>query len=905
RQDERFQWNLLRNPNRLRIQTIDSLCAKIARSAPFLSQFGAEPQILTEPSTCYRLAVRNLLHQLGDNSDWQAPLARMLLHLDNDLATVEQLLINMLATRDQWLPHLVGQGDVDALRVQLERSLANAINDTIDHASMLASTELQNEIATLLCHAADNLFATDPDHPIVHAANSKLHFWRAASELLLVQTGDWRKAVTKANGFLAPSGASGEDKSTRQAMKQRIEALLADLREQENLRIVLEEIRFLPAQHYNESQWQIIADLLVILPILAAELQLVFRQERGVDFTEVALRARQALGTSDLPSDIALNWDYRLRHLLLDEFQDTSNAQYQLLELLTAGWQQGDGRTLFLVGDPMQSIYRFREAEVGLFLRAQQYGIGDIPLVPLQLKVNFRSQQGVIDWVNTSFATIFPEEDDIAIGAVSYAESTAFHAESDDNIAVHAVASDEQAQRMLEIIQGTDTNSTIAILVRARSQAASIIHLLQHNQIRYQAQDIERLAHRAAIQDCLALTRALLHPADRIAWLAILRAPWCGLTLADLHVLTQRAGDNTLWMALQNTTDLSDDGQQRLARIHVFLLHALNQRGRMPLRAWVTETWRALGGPECLASAADHSNVERFFELLERLNTEEQYDFDNLEQQLNQLFASVDPLADDRIQIMTMHKAKGLEFDVVILPTLERSPVADQTRLLLWWERPRLHSQPDLILAPIKAALQDYDPIYRYLRNQESRKSSYEAARLLYVSATRAKRKLHMIGTASTENKPASGSFLALLWPHVAHYFTPLVEDLSEVNVEIKVPSLRRVPINFQAEYPLPITVTPPAQLLPELQLDTHEQIIGTVIHQSLQRIAEQGLSHYNIEMLPIMRPLWRSQCLTLGLALNQLDDALDIIFGAIHNTLADERGRWLLSQHADHQAEY
>ena len=67
-----------------------------------------------------------------------------------------------------------------------------------------------------------------------------------------------------------------------------------------------------------------------------------------------------------------------MQHLLVDEFQDTSVAQFDLLERLTAGWEPGDGRTFFLVGDPMQSIYRFRQAEVGLFLKVAEGAVGQM-----------------------------------------------------------------------------------------------------------------------------------------------------------------------------------------------------------------------------------------------------------------------------------------------------------------------------------------------------------------------------------------------------------------------------------------------------------------------------------------------------------------------------------------------
>ena len=143
--------------------------------------------------------------------------------------------------------------------------------------------------------------------------------------------------------------------------------------------------------------------MLALLPRAAAELKLVFAARGEADFTEIAQGAVRALGSVDDPSELLLSLDAKIFHILVDEFQDTSISQWELLERLTAGWQPGDGRTLFVVGDPMQSIYRFREAEVGLFLRARREGLPNVKLEPLALKTNFRSQAGIVDWVNASF----------------------------------------------------------------------------------------------------------------------------------------------------------------------------------------------------------------------------------------------------------------------------------------------------------------------------------------------------------------------------------------------------------------------------------------------------------------------------------------------------------------------
>ncbi|HBG29037.1 MAG TPA: hypothetical protein DDW98_00130, partial [Gammaproteobacteria bacterium] len=83
-----------------------------------------------------------------------------------------------------------------------------------------------------------------------------------------------------------------------------------------------------------------------------------------------------ALGPEDAPTDLTLRLDNQIQHILVDEFQDTSSVHFEILRRLTAGWQQGDGRTLFFVGDAMQSLYGFRNANVGLFLDSRRHPLG-------------------------------------------------------------------------------------------------------------------------------------------------------------------------------------------------------------------------------------------------------------------------------------------------------------------------------------------------------------------------------------------------------------------------------------------------------------------------------------------------------------------------------------------------
>ena len=157
---------------------------------------------------------------------------------------------------------------------------------------------------------------------------------------------------------------------------------------------------------------------------------------------------------------------------------------------------------------------------------------------------NFRSQRGIVEWVNQVFAYVMPEHEDIALGATPYIPSIAVHdALNGIAVAIHPFFNDDhlaEAARVAEITTQAardDPSATVAILVRNRSHLHEIAPKLRDAGLRFRAIDIEGLAFRPVVQDLLALTRALLHLGDRLAWVTLLRAPWCGLTLADIHAL--------------------------------------------------------------------------------------------------------------------------------------------------------------------------------------------------------------------------------------------------------------------------------------------------------------------------------------------------------------------------------
>ncbi len=927
-----LDWQIETQPGRLRLTTIDALCASLARQMPYLSRFGAQPAVAEDVQRHYEEAARRALDHLDSDGEMGDAVAIALAHLDNDSGRLATLLAQMLARREQWRSlwqmHAACDDPELAMGSVLGSALAALVSEDLAGIVDSLGFGVQERAMPLARYAADNLggsLLSDWTEALGEDP-ADLPRWRALADLLLTKEGERRKQVTVKNGF-PPA-----DKAAKAAMLE----LLASL--DDSAVAGLRRLRELPAPAQGDDA--VVRALVQLLQLAAAELWLVFRERGEVDFGELAARAITALGDESAPSELALRLDYRIRHLLVDEFQDTSPLQIELLARLTAGWQPGDGRTLFAVGDPMQSIYRFRKADVGLFLRVAESGIGALRLEQLRLSRNNRSHPEVVDWINAHFLAVFPATDEPLRGEIRYRPFVATREPlADAGVSIHPVLADEagegkdalEARTLIDIIGAewrADPQREIAVLVRARGHLSALVAAIRREAPawRFSAVEIEPLAGRQVVQDLISLTRALHHRADRLHWLAVLRAPWCGLTLADLHAL---AGDDhaaTVWSLMNDearVARLSTDGQSRLAHVRTVLAEALAGQGRQTRRRWVEDVWKKLGGPHC-TDAAGSVDASAFFNRLDVLDAAARFTVDSLDDDMGRLFAAADAQADGRLQLMTVHKSKGLEFDTVILPGLHREPSGRDTPLLAW-DTFALADGERLVAAPVNPhrGKSVVPTVYDFLQRMERERSSNEEARVLYVAATRAVRRLHLVGVAWRKDdgeitSPRSASALGRLWPALETKFlaaaavppvpkrgfpsvTPTFSDVEDL--ALFVPQLLR-----QAAPTVPPAWAAPVMSEPVVPPndDTADPLaaaVGTLTHACLEQIVAAPES-WSPARANSLLPAFVQWLASRGWAPAQAQSGAARTAEMLVTTLESELGRWVVRQRDDMAAE-
>ena len=954
--DARRNWQLCKHIHKLNIMTIDSFCLSITQKMPIKSGLCKISNITPDPLSDYYQASQQMMALLEVDSPYQEHLMTLLMHLDHHESHLIQLFIKLLGTRDQWLPILLSQqqNPLSSLKNHMQSTLKKLHGHVKQQISDAIPIPLQQKIASLCAFAGKNL--SESQSSIAECASlasfpSQDHsheVWLGLMQCLLTQDNQWRKTVDKRCGFPTSTSVEGtsvegspdkNEKAFWKSQKANMLDAIESLKQYPGLLSLLQHCRQLPPQIISDVQWKTLKSLLKILPALAAQCQIIFNQKGHVDYIEIASSALAALehdneysmsaapSLANNESEVALSLDYQLQHILIDEFQDTSPQQYALVHALVNEWSSTDSKTLFLVGDPMQSIYRFRQADVSLFLKAKSQGIGPVNLKYLSLTTNFRSHPKLITWINQSIGQLFSKHNHANDGAIAYAPSQSMpHKEvatenslinetfQSGSATVNAIISehaDAEVHWIIEKLQLLSTQypqDSIAILVRARSHLPLLLNALRQAKLPFQGVELSSLANHPLSMDLQSLTLALIFPNYPLAWMSLLRGPLCGLSLASLLEIQESPAEHP-WDKILHIKKLTDsEDQKNLDRLKDIMTRSIEMLNESKIAHVVHRTFLALGGPNCYPE--DESICQIFIQILE--HTADLSSPERLMSALKSKLISQQESA--QIQIMTMHKAKGLEFDHVFLPFGHKQAPPKAQPLLLWQAN---QSNSSLLMSPLSDKNTESDPLYAYLQFCESKKNAHELVRLLYVACTRAKKTLTLSSHSVHETlkfHPSTFAYrLQKLYQIIDWHKASTPPDSIEggnTTIQKKKQKIRSnwvSNISLDTLLPTPIFSKIPQNALISAQQESkryESSILGECLHQTLQSMGKIPPSQWTESWLDAQDITWQKQLAQFGLT--DIENLCNRMHGIIKKTMSDPVAQWILrSDHTQAESEY
>jgi len=503
----------------------------------------------------------------------------------------------------------------------------------------------------------------------------------------------------------------------------------------------------------------------------------------GLEFHDLLVIARQVLRDS---AEVRKVLHDRYRHVLLDEFQDTDPIQIELASLIAATpaprqperWSDHSvaGGRLFFVGDPKQSIYRFRRADIKLFLEARDtFGAGSSGAV--RLDTNFRTMPPIIDWVNGLFAEAMPDE--IADAQPKYEplragrslQSSADHrpvvlggehpdpkvkagelrlAEATD--VARVVAAIRAAPDQWPVFDQRDKQwrsarlSDITILIPTRTSLPFLRDALSGHEIPSRLATGTLVYDTQEVRDTLAVLRAVDDPNDTLSLIAALRSPLYGCSDVDLYVYHQAHQRWSLRNAVPEGFDQQHPVVAALAHLRAMweqrwwtgpasMLERVLRERRGFLWGYGTErpaeVWRRLRFLVDQARAFEESNgggLRAFLDWAALQSSEG-----------SRVHEPMLPETDDEaVQIITVHGSKGLEFPITILSGMTTAAKGKQNGVSVLWGE----TGPPAI--KLRAGVTTAEHTAR--ADLEDEMDTHEKLRLLYVATTRARDHLIVSG---------------------------------------------------------------------------------------------------------------------------------------------------------------
>jgi len=777
--EEGGRWfDILEELDQADISTIHSFCTRIVRTLPI--QAGVDPDFRVISETESSEMIREVLNEIFTTNGPESPALRRLL-VDYNMFQTAQMLKGLLRESGK-TKLLVGSKEFTELSIHhLEATLKEDLE------------KLEIEAGSLVHALNDIRSITTPDIPrdravqMMQAVRPLLQVLENGSDInFLLNALNMNKML-----FLNKSG--GERRATNLGNLNVWKGDLGRIRETFALlfRFVHEHKESLPFSSGTELRMRArerVNDLMMVYNRISERFTEEKRKANGLDFSDQIALAISLLRSNE--EGILDSLRKRYDHLMVDEFQDTDPDQWELVNLL---WDKGERSKLFIVGDPKQSIYGFRSADVRLFLRAQ----GDLEDHKVGRKVildrNFRSRKEIMDLVNGIFPTIMQQEEDkwgvpfdpldahkdeggsvTLVGVIKTFDAERREGEEAARIIRSAVNSwmviDKEEERPLRY-------SDIAILVPTRKGFNQYEDGLRNANIPFQVYKGKGFFERQEISDVLNLLSFITNPNDDLALASLLKGPFFGMSDEDLMRISRQKGGNLL-SKLMDLTEYSED--MDLLQKHIRAAWTLPPHMALKTMMDRSIVYAAVGGRREARNldriaewAVGESSARSILELTERLRRLVEEPPKEGEPPLH--------VDEESVTMMTIHSAKGLEWPMVLVLGMNHEGGGSFT--------------PPYILDPdngISLKVADHrngelvkPPSWTRAKDDASAKEVQERKRLLYVACTRAKDHLVLSGAVPVRRDGVElephGMF-KLLWDSMDLSINELDEGVKIIN---------------------------------------------------------------------------------------------------------------------------
>jgi ATP-dependent exoDNAse (exonuclease V) beta subunit len=868
---------LLLSPEGLRVMTFHGFCYTLIKRAPL--EAGVQPGSLIldeeEQGLVLDESVRRMVHDLVSmpkGSPERKAFEDRLLRLNNRLPVLVDEIKDLIRKRDLFsdlVQAVKPHANLDDLEKTIAHRMAGLIEAFLKEAAdAFSATPLYQNWGGFWHHLKEKGARNVSDLPADLPGTTwrDLYTWKTIARILTTKNGMPRQQMGPATGGFYKGFTKGPYGKLVTGLSPAVTRPLSDLQD-------------LPESDAALMDVDALADLIILVAQGITMYERICRHRHLLDFVGLEQAALRTLA-EDTPSDLQLFLDHRIQQVLVDEFQDTSRSQWTLIQRLCAGWTPGDGRTLFLVGDPKQSIYAFRKAEVRLFLEAKKgiptSGQGLLPVKNMQLTSNFRSKAPLVAWINQMFGQTVMADPKAAFDEVPFQPSTAYPEGQNELPSTTPVflnvfhqdsmvpsPAEAEARWLAQSVRHHSENRTgdsIGILLFARNRLPYYLDALRQIGLPVRVKEGLKIAEQPEVVHLYQIATALSRPHDDLAWAALIRSPWVWVNAArllEVASLPPAAWSHKLKLAAEKDPDLQ--------RVYEALRSARRRVGRDSLTEAIQVMWMALDGPQSVASrfgAEGVANCLLFLEVLESVDTGiPEETLLRLDLALETLYAPESPeAAGAPVDLMTVHAAKGLEFDAVFLPFLDWSPLAGGQHPPYLLERSPEPPHPPLMAMGPDRRLGEPDAGYPLLKRLTNGRRIGEAKRLFYVGMTRARKALFLSGLARQakdgltwrKNTPLDWTLR-----HIADHEAPTVSPAFNPQGPGKDPKKGRQlkpvpePIPFQPQA-LPYRTEAPSELVADLALEQdpgardaeiveNAAVRGIVTHRLIQTLWHEG----------------------------------------------------------------